>query len=137
MAANTDEIKRRWNAPPQWGYIKRRTDELWIDGNSVFEGIEEGLTQETFDRIRHGYMCIKCKEPHEQPFPVQCSLCGFPIKDQQRRYLQLLDRGEARLGVDYGPSVQLRDEVDRLDAELEEDEWKEHPTLGIVVPRGV
>ena len=134
---STDEITRSWRDPPQWGYVKENPDELFEINGQLRGGIEEGLTIETFERVREGYLCIICKEPHETPFPTKCSLCSFPMRDQQARYLQTLDRGKAVLGRDYGTSIDFDKELDRLDDEIERDEWADHPTLGIVIPQKI
>lgn len=141
----TSEIVRRWNAPPKWGYVKENPDELVEMGGDLRGGIEEGLSPETFERIREGRLCLICKEPQSVPFPEVCEMtwtfqgsqqgCGFPIRDQQLRYLEILDRGEAVLGRDYGSKINLDEELDRLDDELERDNWAEHPTSGIIIPR--
>src|SRR5438128_2438691 len=77
--ADQEQIVRRWNAPPQWGYLKENPNELVALGGELRGGIEEGLTYETFQRIKLGYMCLICKEPHEKPFPELCALCRFPM----------------------------------------------------------
>lgn len=130
-----DRIVQHWAAPPQWGYVKENPSELFVIDGEARGGIEEGLTEDTVNRIRAGYMCVICKEPHEKPWPKLCSLCGFAMRLNQERVFKTLFRGEARLGHDYGPTVNIEQEIDRLDDELERDNWAEHPTLGIVVPR--
>ena len=57
--------------------------------------------------------------------------CGFPVKREQARLFQRMFLGEGRAP---GPSVDLEDEIDRLDSEVEEDHWHRHPTSGIVIP---
>lgn len=131
-----NEIRRRWNAPPTFEYAKEAPYMLVYEGDRLAGGVEMGITPETFERIRQGRMCPKCFEPFETPHPKECPLCRLGERDRAK----LLDRmhlGDAVRGRDYGPSTDLDAEVDRLDAELEEDNWRERPSTGIVVPSTV
>lgn len=129
-----NEIRRRWNAPPEIEYAKEAPYMLVYEGGRIAGGVEIGVSTQTTERIRQGRMCPKCLEPFETPHPAKCPLCN--LGEQERR--KLLDRmykGDAVRGRDYGPSVDLDEEVERLDAELEQDNWRADPTTGIIVPR--
>jgi hypothetical protein len=37
-------------------------------------------------RIKAGYVCAKCLEPHETPWPEHCIACGSPMRSEQAAY---------------------------------------------------
>jgi len=87
------------------------------------------FSQEDIERIRLGYVCINCWEPHESPFPEACALCGFPMREEQSAAFQ-----EKFKGVERDPrSVLIERELDALD---DRHERRFHTTkAGIVVPK--
>jgi hypothetical protein len=74
------------------------------------------LSPEDIERARHGYICLKCLEPLETPWPERCPVCGAPIRTEQAAYLAR-EFGEVRVG----PTTTLEDEL----AGLEERRAKE------------
>ena len=90
------------------------------------------LDPETTERVRLGYLCLDCMEPHEESFPENCSLCGFPMRSMQifefaRRY-----KGEERLkgsGIAEEEAWMIEESARRRFA-------KEMSKGGIIVPRG-
>ena len=46
------------------------------------------LSLEDAERMWQGYMCASCLEPFTEAYPETCSLCGFPVRDQQRKLLE-------------------------------------------------
>ncbi len=107
-------------------------NEVIIDQGRVYEGVNETVTREAFQEIQAGRRCGICKEPQlDKAWPKQCSLCQ---RDFRRCYDQFMRRFQGEEWV--GSRIDERAEIDRLDAELEEDNWNEHPTTGIVIPRG-
>lgn len=44
---------------------------------------EHVYTEYDVGRIRAGYCCAHCGEAQEQAFPVECSACGFPMREKQ------------------------------------------------------
>lgn len=130
--SNLNEIVRRWSKPANIAGVRESPDAVEVRNGKPRREIEWTLgDQDTEDRVRLGYLCMNCMEPHEQPFPEMCAVCKFPMREHQRRLFEIRHKGERHIG----PSVKLSDEFDRLDAEHEQDKWAEHPTLGIVVPR--
>lgn len=130
------EIRRRWNAPPEITYAKNDLQTATVYKDEIRGGIELGLSPGTIQRIREGRMCARCLEPLEVPWQEKC-LCPRPVKKEERlSHLEFVDTDrEAKKGKDWGSTVDLEKEVDRLDEEVLEWKWREHPTLGIVVPR--
>jgi hypothetical protein len=88
-------------------------------------------SREDFDRIREGYVCVQCFEPHETPFPEECSLCGFPMRQRQAGRIEHTFKGEEWVG----PRESLEDELERL-AETD-DRRKHEPGSTILLPPGV
>ena len=92
------------------------------------QGLKMRLHPDTVARIKLGYMCLACQEPHEVPFPNQCSLCRYPMAAQQQE-----DFARAFGGVQRDPrAVRLEKEQDRVD---DTHERRFHTTkAGIIVP---
>lgn len=133
---DTDEIRRRWNAPPEILYARQDKNSLIFDGKELRGGTEVGFSPDTIQRMREDRMCPACWEPFEKPGPARCTLCGLG-KKERRKLFEGAFAGEVIEGEDFGSRIDWRGEVDRLDAELERDNWAEHPRLGIVIPKGV
>jgi hypothetical protein len=97
-------------------------------------GVNWTLTEEDYQRVKEGRVCLKCMEPQEQPFPKVCSLpgCGYPIRAQQ-----LIDLGEQFQGDKWiGSHINLDEELDRLDEKNYRDNYwvNEHH---ILIPKSV
>lgn len=70
------------------------------------------------ERIRLGYCCINCGESqvdHGAPFPENCWICGFQMRDKQTERYGKEFRGSIRVG----PQSSLEDELALME-ELEE-----------------
>lgn len=46
------------------------------------------LTAEAADRMWQGYMCAHCMEPFTEAYPERCNVCGFAVKEMQRKLLE-------------------------------------------------
>src|SRR5262245_56780859 len=68
------------------------------------------LDQDGIDRIRLGYLCIACLEPHEVPFPTECAqpACRFPMERFQVEVFEHCYVGVIRIG----PQTSLSDEME-------------------------
>jgi hypothetical protein len=99
-----------------------------------------GLTEDQVGRIRAGYTCLKCLEDHNAPFPDECTVCRFPMRDKQAEEFAKDFRGNIR----FGPSTSL-DEERGIMNEMREREARERAlALGIsivkpqvIIPRDV
>jgi hypothetical protein len=95
--------------------------------------VEMALAAEDVERIRQGYVCIRCLEPQSVPFPEICESrlpngarwCNFPIKEKQLEEFAAMYHGE----VSLGSKVNLNDEVERL-TEIDKYEAR----TGIILP---
>lgn len=91
------------------------------------------LHEEDVERIRTGYVCIRCLEPQTQPFPEVCESalpngqrwCGFPIREKQMSEFVAMYKGTVKIGS----SVNIADEIQRV---KEFDEYERR--TGIVIP---
>lgn len=125
---------RPWHQVSPYAGVKDDPNELVIIKGRVYRGVNKTLTAAAIEQIKDGVRCIMCEEPQlKGPWPKTCALCGFPIAKEQARLFEKTFKGEEWVGttIDFGK------ELDRLDAELEEDNWKERPTRGVVLPRAI
>ena len=65
------------------------------------------LDHEGIERVRLGYVCISCLEPHEHNHPRNCAHCYFPIAAMQDDVFEEMYAGEERVG----PSTTDADEL--------------------------
>ena len=56
------------------------------------------FSAETVDRLRSGWLCMKCVEPFERAWPIKCPVCGAPVRTEQARYFAMRYAGEIRIG---------------------------------------
>ena len=125
-------MTKPWHQKTPYAGVKDDPDELHVINGRVYRGVNKTLTREAWEEVRLGRRCLMCEEPQLQmPFPKKCSLCGFPMRKQQTETLQKLFKGEEWVGT----TINWSEELDRLDDELERDNWAEHPTSGIVIPK--
>jgi len=70
---------------------------------------------ETVERMRLGYMCCKCLEPFETPWPERCPVCGAPIRSEQAEYFAREFAGELKSkGFDYDEEREhMHEEIER------------------------
>lgn len=120
MPQHSDALNRRWAKPPEILAVEDATDEAWVDNGRTYAGVNVTVSRDDAERIRLGRMCIQCFEPQETPFPKNCSLCRFAMGEMQMRVYERYWEGEKRIGS----SVDLNDELDRLDDEFAHDQWK-------------
>lgn len=92
------------------------------------QGVSARLHQRDVDRIRNGYVCINCMEPHETSFPEHCAVCTYPMREMQPDAFRLQYGG-----VERDPRAQrIREGLDRVD---DTHERRFHETKsGIIVP---
>lgn len=123
-----DEITQRWRKPVKplavddtWDWASAELGRPTLDYKIRF-------SEEDTERIRLGYVCIQCWEPHETPMPEKCALCGYAIRERQSaEFSQKFE------GVERDPRAELIQKgLDRVD---DTHERRFHTTkTGIVVP---
>lgn len=121
-------MSERWRKPVKFlaaGQTNEITQEA--DGRRFHEP-ELSVDAETWERIRVGYVCPKCLEPHETPFPKACGVCGLARNEQQTR-VNVMFAGFIPDGESYA------DEEAAL--QLENEQRMYVPGSSIILPRGV
>lgn len=123
-----------WHQKTPYAGVKPDPGELIVQNGRVYSGVNKTLTAEAIEQVRTGFRCILCEEPQiNGSWPEKCGLCGFPIKEKQAELFKKQFKGEEWVGS----TIKWSEELDRLDDELERDNWAESPTSGIIIPRSV
>jgi hypothetical protein len=103
-------LTERWRQPAKIAAVEEDPERIYHDGNVYRRQIDVTYDGDSYARMRLGYLCMRCMEPQESPFPHACSLCGYSMND-----LQLRDLAEEFTGVkQVGPSTTIDEEVERL-----------------------
>jgi hypothetical protein len=90
-----------------------------------------GLQKEVVERIRNGYVCIKCLEAYANAFPDECSVCKFPMREQQTAEFAKDFRGNIR----FGPSTSIEEEYAIAEEKIQRDAYDKATALGLVIPK--
>ena len=90
-----------------------------------------GLKEEDVEAIRQGYVCVKCMERFTSPFPDECSVCKFPMREHQAEEFAKDFRGEVR----FGPSTSLDEERGIMNEMREREAYERALALGITIPK--
>ena len=89
------------------------------------------LHEDDIGRMKAGYVCAKCWEAHDTPFPKACSVCKFPMSDRQAEFMAKAYTGNVRMG----PTTSLEDELAAME-DLEQRKRREATVSApqIIVP---
>jgi hypothetical protein len=114
-------VRRQWN--PCLIDEDPDTYELLEDGTKR-RGIRMTLCDDDIEMIRQGYKCIDCGEvmrPQDEPFPAECFLCGFRMREFQSARFAEIFQGWRHTGstIDWDEE-QGRLEHDRFERERAE-----------------
>lgn len=130
-----DGPAERWRKPVIPLAVEDDPNTATFDGHVTRAGYNATFDDDTIERFRQGYACIRCWEPQETPFPEACSFmagtkfaCGYPMRDRQREDFSAEFEGEKWIG----PATSLSDEFERM---IHEGQKKRHqPGSSIWVP---
>lgn len=123
-----DGPAERWRKPIKPVAVVDDPSTATHDGNVLRAGYNATFDTDTIERFRQGYACIRCWEPQQTPFPEQCSLCAYPIRDNQPRDFAAEFEGEKWIG----PTSSLSDEFERM---VENGQKKRHvPGSSVLLP---
>ena len=109
----------RWRQPVKPVAIETDSRREYFDGSVWRQHIEVTFSKEDFARIKLGYVCLRCWEPHERPWPDACSLCSYSINEFQTRDVEHEFVGEKHVG----PSTSYAEEIERLREENQRRLW--------------
>jgi len=101
-------MSERWRQPARVLDIQQSpTQGIWLPDGRVQGEVEITLALETIERMRTGFMCVKCFEPFEEAWPERCHVCGAPIRSKQAEHFAREFGGEVHLG----PNTSLEEEI--------------------------
>lgn len=120
-------MTERWRKPVIPVGIDHSAHAYSSDGHGWRKHLDWILTPEDFERVKEGYVCINCMEPHETPFPEACLVCGFRMREEQAKMIAFEYEGEKYIG----PSTTTREEMDKLQ---EENERRKPRKTSILLP---
>jgi len=79
-------VSERWRVPVVPLAIDQVEQGLWLPDGRVQGEVQLTLRASDIERMRTGYVCVKCLEPHENAWPVRCQVCGAPMRSEQAAY---------------------------------------------------
>jgi hypothetical protein len=100
----------RWRKPLTVLAVEDSTEAYLTSDGRMQRGVKVIYDRESTERIRLGRACARCMEVFEEAWPVNCPMCGAPIRSRQAEYFDKEFGGEVRLG----PRSPLEDELERL-----------------------
>ena len=129
-----DVDPRPWHQKSPYAGVKDDSAELVVHEGTVYRGVNKTYTAEAVAEFHAGRRCGYCDEPFiHQAWPKECPVCR---RDVKKAYDQWTRRFVGEEWV--GSTINWRQEMDRLDDELERDNFAaEHTIGGVVIPKGV
>jgi hypothetical protein len=109
---------------------------IQMPSGEVMIDVKVSVDDETWARMKLGYICANCFEPQETPFPERCTAlklpdgklgCGYPMRKQQ--LLDMAERPGAGENVHIGSRINRTDEIERM---RQMDEFEQR--TGIIIP---
>ena len=89
------------------------------------------LTDEQVERIRQGFICIKCLEAYDSAFPDLCTVCHFPMRLRQIEEFGKTFRG----GIAFGPTTTIDEEYEIATEMIQRDAYDKARKLGLLLPK--
>lgn len=112
----------RWRRPVIPIAVEEDVDRVKHEDGRTYMHYEFALRPEDVERIRLGYVCanVPCFEVHPEPFPENCTLCGFPMRE-----LQMIRFEKEFVGDRWvGSTETLEDELARLTEQADRENYK-------------
>lgn len=91
-------MRERWRKPAEVLDVEQLHQGIWLPDGRVQGAVRITFSEETVERMRAGYMCVKCLEPLEHAWPEKCPVCGCPIRTKQAEYFAQEFGGETHIG---------------------------------------
>lgn len=89
------------------------------------------LTREQVERVRQGFICIKCLEALDSAFPDQCPVCKFPMRARQMEEFGKTNRGE----IAFGPTTTIEEEYAIAEEQIQREAYDKARELGLILPK--
>lgn len=123
-----DTVVARWRKPATVMAVSTDVNRTSSDAGRPQLGVSIRLHPDDVERVRQGYLCLKCLEPSQERFPEKCKVCGYAMKLYQAE-----DFAKTYGGVERNPrAVLIESELEKLDDKHERNFWAPKPT--IIVP---
>lgn len=103
-------MRERWDVPVIPIAIEMVDQGIVLPDGRRFGMAAPVLKPEDIERARLGYVCLKCLQHFERPWPERCFVCGAPIRKEQAAYFAREFGGELHVG----PRTTLEDELASL-----------------------
>lgn len=93
------------------------TDAVWTDGVTDRPQMDynKTYTPEGLRLLREGRQCLRCDEPHPEPFPAECDICGYAMRDRQIMDIAVEFDGTKHLGPSKGIGEYLEEQQLRME----------------------
>jgi hypothetical protein len=108
-------MSERWRKPVEIAAIEHDPGNILYIGDRPMLDADVTVSTETLERMRQGYICAQCFEPHEEALPEACIVCGFPMRAMQAERIATEYGGEKWIG----PRTSNADEFERMAEENE------------------
>ena len=80
-------LVERWRKPVIPLEVNQHESEgVWLPDGRRMRSPVLTLRPEDVDRIRSGFVCAKCLEPFERPWPECCHVCGVAVRRDQAAF---------------------------------------------------
>lgn len=128
------EHAERWRRPIKVFDVYDDPSHFYYDPvrDGVMRGVSYTTDLEGWNRIRAGYVCVLCMQPHEVPYPEECSICRFPMKRAQDKVAKEKFGGYRWIGS----RIDMNEELERLDTDTKP-RANHVPEAHIRVPVGI
>lgn len=113
-------IDERWRRPCVPLKVELADLAISLADGRVFREYRFTFSREDIERMRSGYVCVKCWEPHEHAWPERCSACGTAMRSKQAEFFaRWFDPKEEVLfrSRDWGSELEGLDERRRKEDE--------------------
>jgi hypothetical protein len=128
------EQERMGRVPVFRAVLRDDTHSVWRENDGRLQrNVISTMNEDTFRAIQAGFICLRCFEPHEEAFPNQCDLCGYPMSERQIMDVAMEFRGREHLG----PGQPIAEYLDQQDRRMEEMERAEAKASGRSPMRGL
>lgn len=118
----------RWRKPVIPDAVADLPEDVSFEAGRPTQELRVRHSPETIARMKLGYVCVRCWEPHEEAFPVRCSVCQFPMRAEQAAEFH-----SNFVGAERNPrAVRIEKGLDDLDDRHERNFHVNK--LGIIVP---